>query len=86
MWRQQKKVVTEIRQATLDFDEVIRRAKKILELDNPAEVNYKLNTLALQAGYRDQTALEKLIVDQLSFEEAQGHDDIEKLMETETRA
>ena len=57
------KVVTEIRQATLDFDEVIRRAKKILELDNPAEVNYKLNTLALQAGYRDQTALEKLIVD-----------------------
>ena len=66
----EEKKVQEIRQATLDFDEVIRRAKKILELDNPAEVNYKLNTLALQAGYRDQTALEKLIVDQISFEES----------------
>ena len=78
------KVVTEIRQATLDFDEVIRRAKKILELDNPAEVNYKLNTLALQAGYRDQTALEKLIVDQISFEESKDIMSIKELMETET--
>ena len=68
----------------MDFDEVIRRAKKILELDNPAEVNYKLNTLALQAGYRDQTALEKLIVDQLSFEEAKDIMSIQELMETET--
>jgi hypothetical protein len=61
------KVVQEVRTSTLDFKEVIRRAKEILELDNPAEVNYKLNTLALQAGYRDQTALEKLIVDQISL-------------------
>ena len=78
------KVITEIRQATLDFDEVIRRAKRILELDNPAEVNYKLNTLALQAGYRDQTALEKLIVDQISFEESKDIMSIKELMETET--
>ena len=80
----EEKKVQEIRQATLDFDEVIRRAKKILDLDNPAEVNYKLNTLALQAGYRDQTALEKLIVDQLSFEEAKDIMSIQQLMETET--
>ena len=62
------KVVQEYRQATLDFEEVVRRSKKILELDNPAEVNYRLNSLALQAGYRDQGALEKLIVDQLQYE------------------
>ena len=37
--------------------------KNILELDNPAEMNYKLNTLALKAGYRDQSSLEKLIVE-----------------------
>ena len=80
----EEKKVQEIRQATLDFDEVIRRAKKILELDNPAEVNYKLNTLALQAGYRDQTALEKLIVDQISFEESKDIMSIQELMETET--
>ena len=68
----------------MNLNEVIRRAKEILELDNPAEVNYKLNTLALQAGYRDQTALEKLIVDQISFEEAKDIMSIQELMETET--
>ncbi len=78
------RVVQEVRTATLEFKEVIRRAKEILELDNPAEVNYKLNTLALQAGYRDQTALEKLIVDQISFEEAKDIMSIKELMETET--
>ena len=66
------KQVQEYRQSTLDYEEVIKRAFEILKLDNPAEVNYKLNTLALQAGYRDQTALEKLIVDQIAYEEAQN--------------
>ena len=43
----------------------MKRANKILDLPNPAEVNYKLNALSLQAGYRDQTAIEKIIVDQI---------------------
>ena len=64
--------IQEIRTSTLPFAEVIKQAKAILELDNPAEMNYKLNSLALQAGYRDQVALEKLIVDQLQFENATG--------------
>ena len=67
----EEKKVQEYRQATLDFEEVMRRAKRILDLDNPAEVNYKLNSLALQAGYRDQSSLEKLIVDQIAYEKAQ---------------
>jgi hypothetical protein len=79
------RVVTEIRQATLDFAEVMRRAKQILDLDNPAEVNYKLNSLALQAGYRDQTALEKLIVDQIAYEKAQSLMTVEKLMELDEK-
>ena len=40
----EEKKVQEYRQATLDFEEVMRRAKRILDLDNPAEVNYKLNS------------------------------------------
>ena len=79
------KVVTEYRQATLEFEEVMKRAKRILEIDNPAEVNYKLNSLALQAGYRDQSALEKLIVDQIAFEKAQSLMTVEKLMELEDK-
>ncbi|MEL0119084.1 MAG: AAA family ATPase, partial [Opitutae bacterium] len=58
--------------ATLSFEQVIEKAKSYLELDNPAEMNFNLNNLALQAGYRDQIALEKLIVDQIQFEGAKG--------------
>ena len=79
------KQVQEIRTATLDFPEVIKRAKRILDLENPAEMNYKLNTLALQAGYRDQSALEKIIVDQLQFEKQKGIMTVQELMELDTR-
>jgi len=72
--------VQEIRTSTLPFVEVIKQAKTILELDNPAEMNYRLNSLALQAGYRDQVALEKLIVDQIQYEGATGLMSIKDLM------
>ena len=42
-------------------------------------MNYKLNTLALKAGYRDQSALEKLIVDQIQYESQKGILDIADL-------
>jgi len=81
----EEKIVQEFRTATLDFEEVIRRSKQILDLDNPAEVNYKLNTLALQAGYRDQGALEKLIVDQLSYEKAKDLMTVKDLMKLDAK-
>lgn len=77
--------VQESRPSVLDFDEVIKRAKKILELDNPAEVNYRLNALALQAGYRDQGALERLVVDQLQFENRQALLSVEDLMQMDVK-
>ena len=75
----EEKKVQEVRTSTLDFGDVIKRAKNILELDNPAEMNYKLNTLALKAGYRDQSSLEKLIVDQIQYESQKGILDIADL-------
>ena len=81
----EEKVVQEFRTATLEFEEVIRRCEQILNLDNPAEVNYKLNSLALQAGYRDQSALEKLIVDQIAFEKKVELLTVEELMEKEAK-
>lgn len=65
------------------FEEVIQKARSYLELDNPAEMNYKLNSLALDAGYRDQFALEKLIVDQIQFEGAKGLMDVAALQDVE---
>ena len=85
-----KQVIEEInqmavsfRQAVLPFEQVIEKAKKYLELDNPAEMNYNLNNLALQAGYRDQISLEKLIVDQIQFEGAKGLMGAQDLMDSD---
>ena len=85
-----KQVIEEInqmavsfRQAVLPFEQVIEKAKKYLELDNPAEMNYNLNNLALQAGYRDQLSLEKLIVDQIQFEGAKGLMGAQDLMDSD---
>tara|TARA_R100000700_G_scaffold3185_2_gene6088 strand:- start:4277 stop:6661 length:2385 start_codon:yes stop_codon:yes gene_type:complete len=72
--------IQEVRTSTLPFKRVIEEAKELLKLDNPAEMNYRLNTLALQAGYRDQVSLEKLIVDQIQYEGATGLMKIEDLM------
>jgi hypothetical protein len=66
---------------SLSFEEVIQKARSYLELDNPAEMNFKLNSLALDAGYRDQFALEKLIVDQIQFEGAKGLMDVSALQD-----
>ena len=68
---------------SLSFEEVIEKAKSYLELDNPAEMNFKLNSLALDAGYRDQFALEKLIVDQIQYEGAKGLMDVAALQDLE---
>ena len=68
---------------SLSFEEVIQKARSYLELDNPAEMNFKLNSLALDAGYRDQFALEKLIVDQIQFEGAKGLMDMTALQALE---
>ena len=68
---------------SLSFEEVIEKARSYLELDNPAEMNFKLNSLALDAGYRDQFALEKLIVDQIQYEGAKGLMDVAALQDLE---
>jgi len=74
-----------ISRVQLSFSEVIEKAKSYLEMDNPAEMNFNLNNLALQAGYRDQVALEKLIVDQIQFEGAKGVMTAEQLALTDDK-
>jgi len=67
--------VTRIRHVTLSYGEVISRAKEIQELDNPAEMAHRMNALALEAGYRDAGALERLLISQIQYE--QRDDDME---------
>ena len=72
--------IQEIRNTTIPFGELIQKAQEALELENPAEMNYTLHALAIRAGYRDQASLEKLIVDQLQFDNATELLSIEELM------
>ncbi len=77
----EEKKIQEIRTTTLPFNEVIKRGKQALKLSNPAERNYTLNSLALQAGYRDQLSLEQVLVDQMIYDKQKGIISIEELME-----
>jgi hypothetical protein len=61
--------VTRIRQVTLNYSEVIKRAKEIQQIKNPAEASHAMNVLALEAGYRDAGALERLLIAQMQYEQ-----------------
>ena len=75
--------VTRIRQVTLSYAEVIKRAKEIQELDNPAEMAHRMNALALEAGYRDAGALERLLISQIQYEQRDDDMDIGALLDKE---
>lgn len=61
--------VTRWRQITLAYSEVIKRAKEIQQIQNPAESAHAMNVLALEAGYRDAGALERLLIAQMQYEQ-----------------
>jgi hypothetical protein len=73
--------VTRIRQVTLTYAEVIKRAKDIQQIHNPAEASHAMNVLALEAGYRDAGALERLLIAQMQFEQQDDEMDMGRLLE-----
>ena len=60
--------VIEYRNAVLDHADVVKQAQEILLLDNPSEINHRMNGLAIAAGYRDRSAIEQLLLSQLEYE------------------
>jgi len=73
--------VTRFRQTTLTYAEVISRAKEIQVLDNPAEMAHRMNALALEAGYRDAGAVERLLISQIQYEQRDDDMDIGDLLD-----
>jgi hypothetical protein len=62
------------REVTLTFDEVIRRGMAIYEGDDVARMNYELHALAMEARYKDQSGVEKLLLDHMTQKsKGQGH-------------
>jgi hypothetical protein len=53
----------------IPYAEVIKRAKALQELDNPAEMAHAMHVLALEGGYRDAGALERLLISQMQYEQ-----------------
>jgi hypothetical protein len=51
---------------TLTFEEIIERGMKIYEGDDIARMNYELHALAMEARYKDQSGVEKLLLDHIA--------------------
>jgi hypothetical protein len=77
--------VTRYRQVTLNYSEVIKRAKALQELANPAEMAHAMNVLALEAGYRDAGALERLLISQMQYEQQDDEMAMGSLLEKDLR-
>ena len=77
--------VTRIRNVVLSFAEVVKKAKAIQEIQNPAEAAHAMNTLALEAGYRDAGALERLLIAQLQFEQQDDEMAMSRLLEKDLK-
>jgi hypothetical protein len=77
--------VTRIRQVTLSYAEVLKRAKVIQEMENPAEAAYAMNVLAMEAGYRDAGALERLLIAQMQFEQQDDDMGMDRLLDKDLR-
>ena len=55
-----------IRQAQLSFEEIIERGMRIYEGEDVARMNYELHALAMEARYKDQSGIEKLLLDHIT--------------------
>jgi len=77
--------VTRFRQVVITYAEVIRRAKEIQQMQNPAESSHAMNVLALEAGYRDSGALERLLIAQMQFEQQDDEMAMSRLLEKDLK-
>ena len=64
--------VQQFREVALPFEEIIRRGMAIYEQDDVARMNYELHSLAMEARYRDQEQLEKLLLDHITQVNQEG--------------
>lgn len=54
------------REVGLSYDEIIRRGMAAYELDDISRMNYELHSIAMEARYKDQSGVEKLLLDYIT--------------------
>jgi hypothetical protein len=77
--------IIRIRQIQIGFPELIKRAKEIQQIQNPAEAAHAMNALALEGGYRDAGALERLLIAQMQFEQQDDEMAMDSLLDKDLR-
>ena len=77
--------IIRIRQIQIGFPELIKRAKEIQQIQNPAEAAHAMNALALEGGYRDAGALERLLIAQIQYEQRDDDMEIGALLDKEVQ-
>jgi hypothetical protein len=59
--------VQRFRSVGLSHEELVRRADAAMKLPNPSEVQHKLHEIAMEAGYRDASAVVRLLIADQEF-------------------
>lgn len=77
--------VTRFRQVTIPYAELIKRAKAIQEMRNTAEASHAMNVLALEGGYRDAGALERILIAQMQYEQQDDEMTLNHLLEKDLK-
>lgn len=79
----EKDQVQRFQQVALEYSEVVERAKALLSIDNPAEMNYRMHCLAVEAGYRDAEKIDRILIDHMAYENQSDAISLKKLLETD---
>jgi len=58
--------VQRTREVGLPYDEIIRRGMAAYELDDTSRMNYELHSIAMEARYKDQSGVEKLLMEYIT--------------------
>jgi hypothetical protein len=77
--------VIRYRQIQIPYSELLKRAKAIQEIENPAEAAHAMNVLALEGGYRDAGALERLLISQMQYEQQDDDMGLDRLLSKDLR-
>jgi hypothetical protein len=77
--------VTRFRQVILPYAEVIKRAKELQDLANPAEMAHAMHVLALEGGYRDAGALERLLISQIQYEQQDDEIGLDRFLDKDLK-
>ena len=68
--KEAKASIQKTQEITLGYEEVLKRGLAAFEIEDIPRMNYELHRLAIEARYRDQSGIEKLIIDHMTSQGA----------------